>query len=235
MLTYNAPPIPGEFPAINSMSSTMDPLGPNPQPIDARVTPVTSSNTVANGGGQQSSKVHHIWLVTGPAGCGKTTVAEHLSKSLNLPYLEGDAYHPKANIDKMANGIPLTDADRWDWLTLLREESLNQLASGAEGVVLTCSALKRKYRDVIRVAPYFFHDVMLHFIYLHAPEAVLLERVGLRQGHYMGANMVRSQFQILEPPTAEETDVISVDVSGPIDEVLRVALEQVTQKISEAI
>ncbi|KAI0555364.1 thermoresistant gluconokinase [Xylaria curta] len=236
MLTYNAPvPLAGEFSAANSMTSTMDPLGPNPQPIDAKITPVTSSNTIAKVGGQQAPKVHHIWLVTGPAGCGKTTVAEHLSKSLNLPYLEGDSFHPQANIDKMANGIPLTDADRWDWLTLLREESLKQLASGAEGVVLTCSALKRKYRDVIRVAPYFSHDVSLHFIYLHAPEAVLLERVGLRQGHYMGANMVRSQFEILEPPTAEETDVISIDVSGSIDDVLEVALGQVTKKISEAI
>jgi gluconokinase len=135
----------------------------------------------------------------------------------------------------MANGIPLTDADRWDWLTLLREKSLRLLAEGAEGVVLTCSALKRKYRDVIRVAPYFSHDVMLHFIYLHAPEAVLLERVGARQGHYMGANMVRSQFEILEPPTAEETDVISVDVSGPISEVLAEALAQATKKMNEAI
>lgn len=135
----------------------------------------------------------------------------------------------------MANGIPLTDADRWDWLTLLREESLRQLATGAEGVVLTCSALKRKYRDVIRVAPYYSHDVLLHFIYLHAPEAVLMERVGQRQGHYMGANMVRSQFEILEPPTAEETDVISVDVSVPVTEVLAEVLARATHKMNEAV
>ncbi|KAI0200084.1 thermoresistant gluconokinase [Astrocystis sublimbata] len=236
MLTYNVPvSVTGEISAANSMTSAMDPLGPNPQPIDAKMTPVTSGNTVAKVDGQQAPMVHHIWLVTGPAGCGKTTVAEHLSNSLAFPYLEGDSFHPAANIEKMANGIPLTDADRWDWLTLLREESLKQLASGAKGVVLTCSALKRKYRDVIRVAPYFSHDVSLHFIYLHAPEAVLIERVGSRQGHYMGANMVRSQFEILEPPTAEETDVISVDVSGAIDQVLEVALGQVTQRINEAV
>ncbi|GAW22945.1 hypothetical protein ANO14919_124920 [Xylariales sp. No.14919] len=213
----------------------MDPLGPNPQPIDTRATPVASSNTITRVAGQQAPHVHHIWLVTGPAGCGKSTVAEYLSESLNLPYLEGDEFHPKANIDKMANGIPLTDADRWDWLTLLREESLKKLASGADGVVLTCSALKRKYRDVIRVAPYFSHNVSLHFIYLHAPEAVLLERVGLRQGHYMGANMVRSQFEILEPPTAEETDVISIDVSGPIPGVLEVALIQAKIKMGAGV
>jgi gluconokinase len=133
----------------------------------------------------------------------------------------------------MANGIALTDADRWDWLTLLREESLRQLATGAEGVVLTCSALKRKYRDVIRVAPYYSHSVLLHFIYLHAPEQVLLERVGARKGHYMGANMVHSQFSILEPPTAEETDVISVDVSASMEEVQRDALDKVLRKMDE--
>ncbi len=144
-------------------------------------------------------------------------------------------FHPQSNIDKMANGVPLTDSDRWDWLTLLREEALRQLsAAGAEGVVLTCSALKRKYRDVIRVAPYYSHDVLLHFIYLHAPEEVLLDRVGRRQGHYMGANMVHSQISILEPPAPDETDVISIDVSGPPDGVLEEALDRASKKIAEA-
>ncbi len=75
--------MPGELPTVDPMSATMDPLGQNP--------PLTSSNTIAMVNGQQAPHVHHIWLVTGPAGCGKTTVAEYLSKSLNLPYLEGDA------------------------------------------------------------------------------------------------------------------------------------------------
>lgn len=134
----------------------------------------------------------------------------------------------------MRKKIPLTDEDRWDWLTLLREESLRKLAEGAQGVVLTCSALKRKYRDVIRVAPYYSHDVRLHFIYLHAPEEVLRERVGKRQDHYMSSEMVKSQFSILEPPTAEETDVIGIDVSGAPDTILREALERATRKIEEA-
>ena len=123
----------------------------------------------------------------------------------------------------MRDGIALTDADRWDWLTALREESLLQLGrSGSDGVILTCSALKRKYRDVIRVAPYYLNGLQLHFIYLHAPEEVVLERVRARQNHYMGSNMVHSQFDILEPPTADETDVIRVDVSRPLEEVKRV-------------
>ncbi|KAI0164788.1 thermoresistant gluconokinase [Xylariaceae sp. FL1272] len=216
----------GSIPAVTSRTVIMDPT---------LQQPTGAINTIPNGGLQPAPGVHHIWLVTGPAGCGKTTVAVYLSKSMDLPYIEGDSFHPPANIEKMGNGIPLTDADRWDWLTLLREEALRQLASGAQGVVLTCSALKRKYRDVLRVAPYFSHDIQLHFIYLSAPEALLLERVGLRQGHYMGANMVHSQFEILEPPTAEETDVISIDVSGPISSVLDEASKQVAKKISGAV
>lgn len=133
----------------------------------------------------------------------------------------------------MSNGIPLTDADRWDWLTRLREEALKQLALGHDGVVVTCSALKRKYRDVIRVAPYFSPGLQVHFIYLHAPEEVLQQRVAQRKGHYMGATMVASQFAILEPPTQDEVDVIRVDCSRPMDDVTRDALDQVVTKLSE--
>jgi gluconokinase len=238
MLSFDTPvPVNGKPASGNAMAPTgINNLGRNSKPLGASAAPVPVTSTIAPAtvNGQQPSTHHHIWLVTGPAGCGKTTVAKHLSSTLNLPYIEGDEFHPPANIEKMSAGIPLTDADRWDWLTLLREESLRQLAAGAEGVVLTCSALKRKYRDVIRVAPYYSHDVILHFIYLHAPEAVLLDRVGARQGHYMGANMVQSQFAILEPPTAEETDVISVDVSGSMADVQKEALEKVLQKIDTA-
>lgn len=179
------------------------------------------------------AKEHHIWLVTGPAGCGKSTVAKYLANSLHWPYIEGDEYHPKANVDKMAAGIPLTDADRWDWLTALREASIHELDQGHDGVVLTCSALKRKYRDVIRVAPYFTPNLRLHFIYLDASEEVLLQRVLARQNHYMGANMVHSQFDILEPPTADEVDVLPIDVSRPADTVMAEALDKVLRTIYE--
>jgi gluconokinase len=133
----------------------------------------------------------------------------------------------------MANNIPLNDADRWDWLTALREESRAQLAAGSEGVVLTCSALKRKYRDVIRVAGYYDHSLLLHFIYLSAPEEVLLKRVGARQNHYMGAGMVHSQFNILEPPQADERDVIQVDVTRSLEEVQHDTLAKVKAAMAE--
>lgn len=135
----------------------------------------------------------------------------------------------------MSKGIPLTDADRWDWLTRLREESLIKLSSGSQGVVVTCSALKRKYRDVIRVAPYYSHDVLVHFVYLHAQEAVLLARVQARHGHYMGANMVHSQFDALEEPGMEETDVIRVDVSGTVDEVEADALAKIHEAVQREL
>jgi len=193
------------------------------------------SNGKTNNSNQPDTKHHHIWLITGPAGCGKSTVAQFIAKTMNLPYIEGDEYHPESNIDKMAKGIPLSDADRWDWLTRLREESISKIQAGAQGVVLTCSALKRKYRDVIRVAPYYSHDVLVHFVYLHAREEVLIARVQARQGHYMGANMVHSQFGILEAPGKEETDVISVDVSGSIEEVEEEALAKIREAVKRGL
>lgn len=148
-----------------------------------------------------------------------------------LTWVSGRQHHPQSNIDKMSRGTPLTDEDRWDWLTALREEALRQLASGHAGVVVTCSALKRKYRDVIRVAPYFSHNVRIHFIYLHASEEVLMQRVCARRGHFFNKDMVHSQLNILEPPDPMETDVIQIDVGRNLEEVQAEAVA----KIAEAV
>jgi gluconokinase len=142
-------------------------------------------------------------------------------------------FHPASNIEKMSQGISLTDQDRWDWLITLRRAAMSKLSSPScpSGVVVTCSALKQKYRDVIRIAHYNSPDILVHFVYLHATEEVLLQRVGARKGHYMGANMVHSQLESLEEPTPEETDVISVDVSGTKDEVEAEALRRVREVV----
>src|SRR5689334_7698793 len=126
-------------------------------PYHRTTTRVMQPNLVQN--------LEHIWIITGPAGCGKTTVAQHLAAELSLPYIEGDdvcymgpsilglanllQYHPIANKEKMAAGTPLTDADRWDWLITLREAAIQKLRT-SNAVIVTCSALKHKYRDVIR-------------------------------------------------------------------------------------
>jgi len=175
----------------------------------------------------------HLFIVTGPAGCGKSTVAKFLAQSYDFPYIEGDEFHPKANIDKMAAGVPLNDADRWDWLIALREQAVNALETGASGVVVTCSALKHKYRDVIRIASINDHDVLVHFIYLRASEELLMSRVRARQGHYMKDSMIKSQIEALEEPDKREHDVSSVDVSGSMTDVQQLALEAVSQVMAQ--
>lgn len=176
----------------------------------------------------------HIWLITGPAGCGKSTVAKYLSDELALPYIEGDDYHSQANKEKMKGGVPLTDTDRWDWLIILREEAIKCLQH-SNGVVVTCSALRHRYRDVIRVANYCHPSIHIHFIYLHATEELLLKRVGQRKGHYMASNMVHSQMMSLEPPDTDEenSDVIAVDCSGDTEDVQEMVLEAVQHKLAE--
>lgn len=222
MLSYDAPVPANQGPKDTPVTTSM------PPPMATDPTTTKTNDHVAT-----TYKHHHIWLVTGPAGCGKTTVAEHLSQAMNMPYIEGDSYHPPANIEKMASGIPLTDADRWDWLTALRQESMQLIASGSEGVVLTCSALKRKYRDVIRVAAYNNPSMQVHFLYLDASEEVLLQRVAARKGHYMGANMVHSQFNILERPQEDELDVMNVDVSKTLEEVMEESRDRVLAYMEE--
>ncbi|THW81643.1 shikimate kinase [Aureobasidium pullulans] len=207
-----------------------DPIAPS---SSTPMAPATSANTTAPASSAPVPQHRHIWIITGPAGCGKTSVAEYLASYFTLPYLEGDAFHPQANIEKMANSIPLTDADRWDWLILLRDQAVAALESGASGVVLTCSALKRKYRDVIRVASYNDNNVLVHFIYLSATQELLLQRVHGRVGHYMKDSMVKSQFEALEPPTVDERDVMSVDVSGDFASVQQLALEVVNQVMTQ--
>ncbi|GAO14421.1 hypothetical protein UVI_02055440 [Ustilaginoidea virens] len=159
--------------------------------------------------------------------CGKTTVAQYLANALQMPYVEGDSYHPQANIDKMSAKTPLTDADRWDWLTELRKQCNSRIGDGADMVVMTCSALKLKYRDVLRVAAYYNRSISVHVLFLDAPEEVLVKRVAERKGHFMGASMVKSQFEILELPQKDETDAIIIDASQDIEHVQRDALEKV--------
>jgi len=139
----------------------------------------------------------------------------------------------------MANGIPLTDADRWDWLISLREAAIQTLSTAdpatgrpPSGVIVACSALKQKYRDVMRVAAYGHPSVQIHFIYLKAEESILTRRLDERQEHYMKSNMVHSQFEALEEPL-EEWDALAVDATLPREEVQKRVSAVVAAKLQE--
>ena len=142
----------------------------------------------------------------------------------------------------MAQGHPLTDNDRWDWLINLREAANSRIIPSKssttkphEGVVVTCSALKRRYRDVLRIAAYNDHDVMVHFIFLKADEDVLLARVQSRIGHYMKSGMVKSQVELLEEPDMQEQgrDVLEVDCGGSVTEVQKKVLKTIRQALAD--
>lgn len=141
----------------------------------------------------------------------------------------------------MSQNKPLTDVDRWDWLIALREAAAARLSpSGSsatkphDGVVVTCSALKRKYRDVIRIAAYNNHSVLVHFIYLRADEEVLTARVLGRKGHYMKSAMVHSQLEMLEEPDVEEQrrDVLEVDCGPSLTEVQKMVVQTVREALA---
>lgn len=133
-------------------------------------------------------------VVMGVAGCGKTSVGEALARSLGWAFIEGDAHHAPASIAKMQAGQALTDDDRWGWL-----ERLGEMLGTQAPVVLSCSALKRAYRDRLRRA-----CPSLRFVYLEIDKALALQRVSARAaGHIFPASLVDSQFATLEPPTGE--------------------------------
>ena len=149
-------------------------------------------------------------VVMGVSGSGKTTVAERLANRLGWRFVEGDRLHPPANVEKMRQGIPLTDADRAPWLDRIGEELKNWAVEGRSGV-MTCSALKRAYRDRIRSAR---PDV--RFVYLKGSEALIKSRVAARQHEYMPSSLLKSQFAALEEPSPDEP-VVTVDAGGSPD------------------
>ena len=164
-------------------------------------------------------------VVMGVSGTGKTTVAEQLAEELGCEFIEGDSLHPRENIEKMEHGVPLTDEDRWPWLQAIAETVAVKEHEGVSTVV-TCSALKRRYRDLLRnTAPSFF-------VHLDAPFEVLRERMQLRTKHFMPASLLQSQFDTLEPLGEDEEGAV-VDVSPPVDEVVEEAVNAVRVHYTE--
>jgi gluconokinase len=150
-------------------------------------------------------------VVMGVAGCGKSSLGQHGAAALGLPLLEGDDFHPAANVAKMRSGTPLSDDDRAAWLDTLAE----QLARRDEGVVLTCSSLKRRYRERLRAAA-----PGLRFVFLQLTREQARERVAARPGHVFPVSLVDSQFEALEDPSGEP-GVLVLDAMRPLSELVQ--------------
>ncbi|RLU90556.1 gluconate kinase [Streptomyces griseocarneus] len=151
-----------------------------------------------------ASRAPHVVAVMGVSGTGKTTIGPLVAEALGVPYAEGDEFHPPANIAKMSAGIPLDDADRAPWL-----DAVGAWAAGraGRGGVVSCSALKRAYRDRLRAAA-----PGIVFLHLTGDRALIAERMAARKGHFMTAKLLDSQFATLEPLEADEAGV-GVDVT----------------------
>ena len=149
----------------------------------------------------------------GVAGCGKSTIAAALALALEVEFVEGDAFHPPTNVGKMAAGIPLTDQDRAPWLAALADR-LRDARGARRGLVMTCSALKRAYRDALRGG-----DPDVQFVFLDGPKALIAERLASRTGHYMPSSLLDSQFAALEAPGPDERAWLS-DISDSPDDIV---------------
>ena len=158
-----------------------------------------------------------LLVVMGVSGCGKSTVGAQLALALGLEFLEGDSLHSAPNIARMASGIALTDEDRREWLELLSAR-LARASGQQRGLVVSCSALKRSYRDILRRgAP------RLVLVHLAGDAALLAARTASRSGHYMPASLLASQLETLEPPGADE-HVLTFDVAQPPDVIVNAVI-----------
>lgn len=148
-------------------------------------------------------------IVMGPAGVGKTTIAQQLSARLGWPFAEGDRFHSQASIDRMSRGVPLGDADRMPWLAGIRDWISEQGDAGSNAVV-TCSALKRSYRDILREA-----RADVRFVQLVADRHVAAARMAGRSGHFMPASLLDSQFATLESLQPDEAGICAAANAAP--------------------
>jgi gluconokinase len=143
-------------------------------------------------------------IIFGVSGAGKTTIGELLARQLGQHFYEADDFHSQANIEKMHRGIPLTDEDRWPWLERLHELIERSVAAN-ESAVLACSALKRAYRECLRV------NNQVKFVFLRGDYALLEEQVRRRHGHFMNPALLKSQFDDLEEPKPDE-DTLTIEL-----------------------
>ena len=146
-----------------------------------------------------------VVVLMGVSGSGKTTIGKILAEKLGWTFIEGDDFHPPANVAKMRAGTPLTDTDRAPWLAALRER-VDAACERGENAVLACSALKHAYQDYLEK----HEPECVQYVYLHGSEELIRQRLAERKGHFMNPGLLHSQFETLEPPA----DALRVEVSG---------------------
>ena len=159
----------------------------------------------------------------GVSGSGKTTIAQGVAQRMGWKLLEGDKFHPPANIEKMSHGIPLTDEDRWPWLHAIAAE-IDALRARGEPAVVACSALKRAYRDVLVANR---PDVVL--VYLRGDKDLIATRMAARKGHFMPPALLDSQFATLEEPGPDEHP-ITVSIAPPAQAIIDEVVRQLTER-----
>lgn len=168
-------------------------------------------NTAAAEGATSGPTTHVV--VMGVSGSGKSTIAKGVADALGYHFVEADEFHSEGNIAKMESGTPLTDEDRWPWLRAL-STWMGEQADAGRSTVITCSALRRSYRDVLREGP-----PSVNFLHLAGPAEVIRERMSDREGHFMPASLLQSQFDTLEPLDADESGIV-LDLRRPPDELI---------------
>ena len=155
-----------------------------------------------------------VIVVMGVSGCGKTAVGKALAERIGCSFLEGDEYHPSANISKMSSGMPLNDGDRVEWMQRIR----NAINDAREKVIISCSALKKEHRDFLRDSGRF-----VLFLHLEGERGLIEERIGKREGHFFDPNLLDSQIEALENP-AEEENVITLKINDTVENIVASAL-----------
>lgn len=158
-------------------------------------------------------KMPSVLIVMGVSGSGKTTIGTKLAERLGWPYLDGDDFHPQRNIDKMHAGHPLTDDDRWPWLRAIAAR-IDELRAAGQHAVITCSALKRAYRDVL-----IGDRADVRLVYLDGDKELIKQRLANRHGHFMPPALLDSQFTALEVPSPDEHP-ISVSIAPKPDAIV---------------
>lgn len=164
-----------------------------------------------------------IVVLMGVSGAGKTTVGKILSRLIGADFAEGDQFHPPANIAKMSNGTPLDDADRMPWLAAIAQ-SIDRASGNGRGMVVTCSALKRAYRDIL-----IGRRAEVALVYLRGTRALIGQRLDSRKNHFMPPQLLDSQFAALQEPGPDERAIV-VDVAASPKKIAAAIAERLAEK-----